>query len=288
MLEKPRILPKSEWPKRLLEIPEPPKELWISGNFPDSEIKWLTIVGSRKYTKYGEDICKTLINSLVGKPVVIVSGLAIGIDSIALETAMENNLECIAVPGSGLNEESISPQINFNLAKKIISRGGCLLSELSPDTKAALWTFPRRNRIMAGLSHAVLIIEAEQRSGTLITSRLATEYNRDVLTVPGSVFSKNTEGPHMLIKLGATPITCSEDLLEALGFDVPENLIPLEERIQDLSDSEKIVMQSLKEPKSREILSQEIDIPQNKLNEILMLLELRGLIKESGGSLRLN
>ena len=290
-IQKARILPRVDWPKRLLEIPEPPKELWIRGSLPDPRLKWLTVVGSRKYTKYGEDLCRTLISSLSGKPVVIVSGLAIGMDSIALEAALKANIKCIAVPGSGISDSSLSPQTNVTLANNIINRDNCcLLSEFHPDTKAALWTFPRRNRIMAGLSHAVLIIEAEQRSGTLITARLATEYNRDVLTIPGSVFSKNTSGPHMLIKLGATPITNSEDLFEALGLDSDNSADPkvIDEILKGLTISERLIMENLSEPKTREILSIEIDLPQNKLNEILMSLELKGLIKESGGYTRLN
>lgn len=317
MLDKPKILDPSRWPKRLFEIPEPPKKLWVLGNLPNPEMKWLTIVGSRRYTRYGEDVCKTLIEGLKGKPIVIVSGLAVGMDSIALEAGIEAGLKCVGAPGSGLDEDSISPAQNISLSEKIIKSGGCLISEFDPDMKATLWSFPKRNRIMAGLSHAVLVIEAEKKSGTLITSRLATEYNRDVFTVPGSIFSKNTEGSHMLIKLGATPITSSEDLLDALGFAEPGtngdlfeedstsppsslNMQKIKKATQDeikkkkdrqienLSDLEKIVMFNLKEPKSRELLSMDISMPQQKLNEILSLLELKGLIKDVGGYVRLN
>ena len=111
------------------------------------------------------------------------------------------------------------PPSHFNLAEKILEAGGGLLSEFPPDLEATTWTFPQRNRIMAGLSHATLIIEARRPSGTLITARLATDYNRDVLAVPGSIFSDTAAGPHFLIKSGATPITSSADILEALGFE---------------------------------------------------------------------
>jgi DNA processing protein len=286
-----KILPQKEWPQRLLEIPQPPKKLWIKGKLPNTDSRWLTVVGSRKYTRYGEEVCKTLINNLEGRNIVIVSGLAVGIDSIALENALDVNLKCVAIPGSGLNEEVLFPPENLNLAKRIIENNGCLISELDPDQQAAIWTFPMRNRIMVGLSHAVLIIEAEQKSGTLITSRLATDYNRDVLTVPGSIFSKSTEGPHMLIRLGAIPITNSEDLLEALGFDGGFNLGTLGPHpgsidIQ-INEIEKIILENLKEPKNKDILSLEMNISQGKLNETLSLLELKGFIKEFGGIWRI-
>src|SRR3989344_4788228 len=181
-------LAKESWPKELLEIPQPPETLYIRGKLPAPEFVRLCVVGSRKYTPYGREACEKLIGELRGHPVCIVSGLALGIDRIAHEAALKAGLPTIAVPGSGLDIEVIYPKSNLGLAKDILKHGGCLLSELPPKEKATTWTFPQRNRIMAGLSRAVLIIEAEQKSGTLITSRLATEYNRDVLTVPGSIF----------------------------------------------------------------------------------------------------
>ncbi len=153
------------------------------------------------------------------KNVSIVSGLAIGIDTIAHKAALKAGLHTLAVPGSGLDRKVLYPSVNRTFADTIIEKGGGLLSEFEAEFISTPWAFPKRNRIMAGLSHSILIIEAEKKSGTLITARLATEYNRNVLTVPGSIYSKNSEGPHLLMRLGATPITCPEDLHEALGFD---------------------------------------------------------------------
>ena len=223
-----RELKKKEFPAQLLEIPQPPEKLFIRGELPGPDTKLLCVVGSRRYTNYGKEACEKLIAGLRGYDVAIVSGLAIGIDGIAHQTAMNTGLRTIAVPGSGLGVEALHPQAHIGLAKKILDNGGCMLSEYESNFKATRWSFPQRNRIMAGLSCAVLIIEAETKSGTLITSRLATEYNKDVLTVPGNIFSKTSEGPHMLIRLGATPITKPEELLEALGFknknETPRNL----------------------------------------------------------------
>src|SRR3989339_1250495 len=208
-------LSKQDFPEKLLEIPQPPKQLFIRGNLPDWEnSKFVAVVGSRKYTNYGKEACEKIISGLRGCDVTIISGLAIGIDSIAHKSALEAKLKSIAVPGSGLNSSVIYPSINKKLADEIVQSGGCLLSEFEPDFQATTWSFPQRNRIMAGLSDAVMVIEAEIKSGTLITSRLATDYNRDVFAVPGSIFSPNSSGPNMLIRLGATPVTSSADILE--------------------------------------------------------------------------
>ena len=213
-----------EFPELLKEITDPPKQLFIRGTFPnEKENKFLCVVGSRKYTPYGKEACRKIIEGLAGYPIVIVSGLAIGIDSVAHKTALEVGLKTIAVPGSGLDDSVLYPSMNKILAKNILEKNGALISEFEPTFKATPWSFPQRNRIMAGMSNAVLVIEAEKISGTLITSRLATEYNRDVLTIPGSIFSKNSEGPHMLLRTGATPITCAGDVLIALNIESEQN-----------------------------------------------------------------
>ena len=141
---------------------------------------------------------------------------------------------------------------------------------------------------MAGLSCAVLIIEAEIKSGTLITSRMATDYNKDVLTVPGSIFSKTSEGPHMLIRLGATPISKTEDLLQALGFE-DKNSTPrnLELEYSNCSAEEKKVIEALIEPLPRDELLRALDLPINEANAVLSVMELKGLIGESLGEIRL-
>ncbi|MFT5179747.1 MAG: DNA processing protein [Candidatus Paceibacteria bacterium] len=205
-------LNKELWPLGLQEIPEPPKQLNIIGSPPPKENINICIVGSRKNTEYGKKVCEELIKGLKGYPFSIISGLALGIDGIAHQAAIDAELYTAAVIGSGLNQ--IYPKSHMKLAGDILNSGGAIISEYANDDKASKYTFPERNRIMAGMSHAVLVIEATDRSGTLITSRLATEYNRDVLAVPGPVDSDGSFGPHMLIKLGAVPITSSEDILE--------------------------------------------------------------------------
>lgn len=283
-----RELARLEFPLQLLQIPEIPKRLLARGDLPGPQTKLLCVVGSRKYTNYGKEICEKLIRGLHGYDIAIVSGLAIGIDAIAHRAAIEAGLKTIAIPGSGLGVEVLHPISHVSLAEKILNCGGCLLSEFEPDYKATLYGFPQRNRIMAGLSQAILIIEAETKSGTLITSRLATDYNKDVLAVPGSVFSKTSEGPHLLIRLGATPITKPEELLQALGFELkdsaPRNL---ELEYSECSDYEKKIIKILNEPRSRDEILRSLEIPVSEVNMILSVMELKGLISESLGEIRL-
>jgi len=307
-------LNRKDWPPLLGEINDPPEQLYFAGQIPDYGRKLLCVVGSRKYTNYGREAVEYLIRELCGCPVTIVSGLALGIDSIAHRAALKNNLPTIAIPGSGLDPKALHPQTHVMLAEEVVERGGTLISEMEPDQKASLlmhdtaakrvfFSFPRRNRIMAGMCHAVLVVEAEIKSGTLITSKLATEYNREVLTIPGSIFSPHSDGPHMLLRLGATPIRNADDILEALGigkFDFPTS--PQKEGLRgtsknsgvkydDCSEREIIIINILKEPLERdEILRRanlEHQIPVGETQTLLSLLELKGLIKESLGEIRL-
>mgnify|MGYP001180974029 CR=1 FL=1 len=283
-----RELKKKEFPFQLLEIPQPPEKLFIRGNLPGPNTKLLCVVGSRRYTNYGKEACEKLIAGLRGYDVAIVSGLAIGIDGIAHEAAINTGLKTIAVPGSGLGVSAIHPIAHVGLAKKILDCGGCMLSEYEEDFKSTLWSFPQRNRIMAGLSCAVLIIEAEIKSGTLITSRMATDYNKDVLTVPGNIFSKTSNGPHMLIRLGATPITKSEELLEAIGFK-PKDSTPrnLELEYNECSPEEKLVIKTLREPMPKDELLRALNMPMGQANAVLSVMELKGLISEKLGEIHL-
>lgn len=281
-----KLAPK-DFPPLLREINDPPKQLYIEGEYPPLDRKFLCVVGSRKYTSYGKEACEKLIAGLAGLPVVIVSGLALGIDGIAHRAALSAGLTTIAVPGSGISPKVLYPSTHRRLAEEIQKAGGALLSEFEPEMRAATWSFPQRNRIMAGLSHAVLIIEAEKKSGSMITMRLAADYNRDVLALPGSIFSSASEGPHYLIRNGATPITSPEDLREALGFKKEESG-DLAERFADCSDEEIKILKILAEPMSRDELIQKSEMEAKDVSMILTLLELKGHIRESLGEIRIS
>lgn len=274
-----KILSKEFWPEGIKEIPQPPKKLYIRGEIPKNQ-KYLCIVGPRKYTEYGEKVCQKIISGLAGYPICIVSGLAIGIDSIAHINAIENNLYTIAFPGSGLSKKVIYPPRHHQLASNIIKNKGALISEFSNDFGIQSWMFPQRNRLMAGISDAVLIIEAMPKSGTMITARLALDYNRELLATPGSIFSINSEGTNNLIKQGATPITSSKDILEIFNMKF-EN----EKEIKNLSEKEKIILQNLQGETELETLLQKTKLPINELNENLSLLEIRNLIQVINGKI---
>jgi len=275
-----------QFPEGLNEIPQPPKALYIRGKLPNEDMVYLAVVGSRKYTSYGKDICEKLIRGLKGYPIVIVSGLAIGMDTIAHRAALENGLTTISFPGSGLDNTVLHPRSNIKLAQQIIDSGGCLLSEMEPSWKATLYSFPQRNRLMAGISKAVLIIEAEEKSGTLITARLALDYNRDVLAVPGSAFSSNSNGTNWLIKQGATPVTKSTDILEALGFEIEKTKMSDKEKYADCGKDEMKIIELLREPMERNDLIRELGLPIGPANALLSIMEIKELIKEEMGEIR--
>jgi DNA processing protein len=271
----------------LLETPNCPEQVYVRGKLPElsATTRVLTVVGSRKYSTYGKDVCEKLIAGLAGTDTIVVSGLALGIDAIAHKAALRAGLITIAIPGSGLSPQALYPKSNYSLAEEIVKSGGALLSEYEPETASTPYMFPQRNRIMAGISHAVLVIEAEEKSGTLITSKLATNYNRDVFAVPGSIFASGSSGPHMLIRLGATPITSVEDLREALGFKEEnsnaQSALPL-----DITESERKLLDILYEPKSKDVLLAEADTTTSETLMNISLLEIKGLVKEELGVIR--
>ena len=279
-----RQLTPEQYPELLKEINDPPKKLYVKGELPPDDMKYLCVVGSRKYTPYGKEVCKTLIEGLSGYPIVIVSGLAIGIDSIAHESALEAGLKTIAVPGSGLSENVLHPKTNKLLAKRIIESGGTMLSEFEEGFKATHYSFPQRNRVMAGMSHAVLIIEAEEKSGTLITARLALSYNRDIGAVPGAIDSRTSKGTHALIKDGAALIETPEDILELL--DLTPSPKKDSTTFENLSSFEKEIVDLLSNPKTQDELLHDLSVQPHELSIQLSALEIKGVIETRLGKIQ--
>lgn len=284
MSEDLQVLAPADFPPLLHEIPEPPKKLWLRGTLPSHELKWLTVVGTRAYTPYGKQVCEHLVRGLKGAPVAIVSGLALGIDAIAHKAALDAGLPTIAIPGSGLGWDVLYPRTNHSLGRAIINAGGAHLSEYEPNFRAQKWSFLQRNRLMAGISHATLIIEAAEQSGTLVTARLATDYNREVLAVPGSIFSDTSKGTNRYLRHGATPVTNAADILEVLGIESQPTL-PIAERT-DLTDDERAVLATLSSPLPRDELIRVLDMPSATLSTLLSGMELKGFIEESAGEIR--
>ena len=266
---------------QLKEIPEPPKELYVRGNLHKSTTKLLAVVGSRKYSNYGQQVCESLISGLRGYNIAIISGLALGMDTIAHKSALDVGLQTFAFPGSGLRREVLYPRGNVQLAEDIIKGGGALVSEFEPSFRATRWSFPKRNRLMAGVSDAVLIIEAEEKSGTRITARLATEYNRELGVVPGSIFSQSSEGTNSLLKLGATPVTSSDDILEMLNIQKIEQCSGTLNL--DCTKQELELLNELSEPLTRNDLALKLNIKLQELGMVITVMEIKGLIKERLG-----
>lgn len=266
----------AEFPPLLREIPQPPESLNFRGALPAPNLKLLSIVGSRKYTSYGKQVVDELLAGLAGYPIGVVSGLALGIDSLAHEAALKNNMYTLAIPGGGLDDSVIYPASHKQLAKRILESDGGLLSEFDPTFKATKWSFPKRNRLVAGISHATLLIEAAEKSGTLITARMATDYNRELLVVPGNIFSKNSAGVHQFMKLGATPVTAAKDILDALRIE--ETVAPETKSLPPLSPNEQLIIDTLIEPVHRDELIRKLDIPTTEASQLLMLMELNDQI----------
>ena len=281
-----------KYPYLLRQIKQLPKSMDMAGTLPGDDNKFLCVIGSRRHSAYGEEVCGKLIAGLKGYPIVIVSGLAIGIDSMAHQAALDNGLKTIAFPGSGLSRSVLYPPSRRYLAERIVASGGVLLSPFSLRQEGADWTFPTRNRLMAGVSQAILLVEAGKGSGTLLTANNAIEFGRDVLVAPGNIFSELSYGPHMLIRSGATPITSSADILEALGFkiaraDGTQQVLPNFAEMQ-LTPEEKTVVDHIRRERlsSSELIERTAMSP-TKLNTVISELEIRGIIAVCDGLYRI-
>ena len=281
---------KDEYPFLLQQINDPPEKLYVRGQLPKLNAKVLCVVGARRHSSYGKEACEKLISGLRGENICIVSGMALGIDSLAHRSAMEAGLQTIAFPGSGLDQRVLYPYKNKKLAEEIVEKGGALISEYEMMHPAELWTFPRRNRLMAGISDATLVIEAEEKSGTLITSRLALGYFRDVGTVPGPIFSPLSEGPNNLIADGAKMIRDSNDILELLDLRLKENeeIKRQNNLFSELNSNEKKILGLLKvEPHTNEQLIDKSDLSAREINGLISSLEIQDLIESASGKFKI-
>ena len=204
-----------EYPKLLKRILEPPKTLYFRGKLLPNE-NCFAIVGTRCCSDYGRQMALEIGGDLAESGLTIVSGLAEGIDTYSHLAAVEREKRTIAILGTGLDEKSIYPQSNLKLVKKILEAGGCLISEYPPGTHGTKFTFPERNRIIAGMSLGVLVIEAKKRSGSLITAMWTKRQGKKVFAVPGPIHSSSSKGCHYLIKKGATLVENANDILKEL------------------------------------------------------------------------
>ncbi|WP_297454843.1 DNA-processing protein DprA [Persephonella sp.] len=263
-----------KYPQLLKEIPDPPVYIYYKGKLPDD--KSISIVGSRKFSSYGKTITTKFVEKLVNDGVCIISGLAAGIDSIAHSVTLENGGNTVAVLGNGIDQ--IFPYENKKLYEKILENG-CLISEFPIGTKASKYTFPIRNRIIAGLSYGTIVTEAGEKSGALITAKYANEYGRIVFSVPTNITNPYGKGNNLLIKEGAIPLTEIEDIYEHIPYFNKNNFV---ENIQ-LSEEEKKILNVMTEPIHIDTVVEKTGIPYGKLINLIFEMELKDLVSNVDG-----
>jgi len=270
------------YPELLKEIHNAPYLLYVKGSFDFNKNPMLAIVGSRKLTSYGKQVAYSLSRDLTKSGITIVSGMALGIDTIAHRGALESEGKTIAVLGSSLDDINIGPQSNYNLSRQIINNGA-LISDYPIPTSANPGTFPSRNRIMAGLTLGTIVIEAAEKSGTLITANLALEFNREVFAVPGSIFSPVSMGANNLIRSGAKIVTGVNDILEELNLEKKATEKSAKRVIPDSAEEEKIVKILSGEPIHIDRIIKLAKLKTSVASSTLVVLEMKGLIKDIGG-----
>jgi DNA processing protein len=265
------------YPEILAKIDKAPKKLYYRGSLTNSLFKKsLAVVGSRKMTRYGMEVIDKLVSGLVGQKVTIISGFMYGVDTLAHKKCLEYGGTTVAVFGSGL--DICYPPENKKLYDEILANGGAVLSEYRPDMKPQLWTFPQRNRIVAGLAAlGVLVIEGGEKSGSLITANFAKKYGRKVYAVPGPITSTASAGTNMLIKEGVAELVAGAS--DILGKKIKQEPLPFE-----LEPFEKKIYKALlAEPSTVDELAAAVGANVVELNKALSLMSLKGAITESAG-----
>lgn len=271
-----------DYPYLLKNIDNPPSVLYYKGDLKNCNLeKTLAVVGSRRATSYAKDALTKVLKELSGTDICIVSGLASGIDSTAHRAAIDNNLKTIGVIASGF--DFTYPASNKDLYKTIEEGYGAVVTEYFPTFEPIKFRFPQRNRIVSGLSYGTLVAEASLKSGALITANLTLEQGRELMCIPGLITNPNTEGIYKLLKNGATMVTCAEDILEALNWEVKieqQNLFNL----PDLSEDEQRIYEALEiEDKGVDELQAYTRLNIDNLLMYLTTLELKGIIKQVDG-----
>lgn len=270
------------YPSRLKQIHKPPL-LYVRGALIDADEPCFAVVGTRAPTTYGRQIVGELVEPLARAGLTIVSGLALGIDALAHEAALNAGGRTIAVLGGGVDDGSIYPVTNRNLAFRIIKEGGAVISEFPPGAESFKSNFPQRNRIISGLSLGVLIIEAKEDSGSLITARAALDQNREVFAVPGDITRATSIGPNNLIKMGARPVTTASDILDALGLENLKESAAARAIHPDSKEEAALLPHLSREPVHIDELVRASGLPVASVGSALTLMEIKGKIRHLGG-----
>ena len=267
------------YPANLRQIPQAPPLLYMRGQLEQQDELAVAVVGTRRVSPYGREVAGELGASLARHGVTVVSGLALGVDTIAHQSALDAGGRTVAVLGSSVDH--IYPARNRRLAMQIIEQGA-LISEYALGTRPEASNFPPRNRIISGLSLAVIVVEAAKRSGALITASFAAEQSRDVFAVPGSILSPGSDGCNRLIQDGAIPITSVNDLLERL--QLPRVVAHQEARVTvPASPDEKLILQHIStEPQHMNDIVRAAPLDTSEVSSLLAMMELKGLVRQVG------
>ncbi|MFC1984018.1 DNA-processing protein DprA [Chloroflexota bacterium] len=267
------------YPSRLKEIYDYPPLIYIRGSLLPEDEWCLAVVGTRRATVYGRQVTEEIVTDLAQSKITIVSGLAKGIDTVAHHSALEAGGRSIAIFACGL--DTVYPSENANLARRIMQQGA-LISEYPLGTKPRADNFPRRNRIMSGLSLGVLVVEAGQTSGALITAHMALEQNREVFAIPGSILSPASSGTNRLIQEGAKLVHNYSDILEELNLTAVAHQMELKE-VVPASDTESLLLKQLRsEPTHIDEVCRSSGLPMSAVSSTLAMMELKGLVKQVG------
>jgi DNA processing protein len=270
-----------QYPKLLKEIISPPVILYFKGFFEDNDEVALAVVGSRKMSPYGQMVTEEIVKGLAGEGLTIVSGLALGIDGVAHQTALNGHGRTIGVLACGLDQ--IYPVVHYQLGERIIAQNGALISEYPVGAHSLKQNFPLRNRIIAGLALGTLVIEAAENSGALLTARHALENNREVFAVPGEIFNGHSVGTNNLIKMGAKLVTSPEDILVELNLPQKRQQLILEEVIPDTKEEQELLVLLGEKPVHIDKISQISKLDIAAINSTLLMMEMKGKIKNLGG-----
>ena len=270
------------YPALLKEAHDNPVILYVKGDIAALKMPGIAVVGSRKFTHYGQKVAYQLSKSCSSAGLCIISGLALGIDAVAHKAAMDAGSITVGVLGCGLDQ--IYPASNLNLGREMLEKGGAIVSEFPPGTPPLKYNFPARNRIIAGLSLGTLVIEAAEQSGALITAYQALEYNREVFAVPGNIDSETSKGTNLLIQKGAKPVMKPEDIFEDLNIETKKAEQKAQEILPETKDEKNILKIIKKGEKNINdiVLDSELNII--AVNTTLSIMEMKGLVDNIGGS----
>jgi DNA processing protein len=268
------------YPQRLKEIDQPPPVLYIRGEYLPDDLFAVAIVGTRRVTPYGRQITEELSSFLAANNMTVISGLARGVDAVAHQTTLKAGGRTIAVLGSGVDK--IYPPEHRALADQIVERGA-IVSDYAPGTPPEASNFPPRNRIISGLSLAIIVVEAGETSGALITAEFAAEQGREVFAVPGSIFAPQSKGTNKLIQNGALPLLSVNDLMQALDLTrVGERKAARKIMPADTIEA-KLLTILLDEPLHVDEIRNQAELPIEKVSAALVLMELKGMVRQVGG-----